>query len=283
VLHERLATLFDHFGKLGAALGRATDSYNAAVGSFERMVKPAVRKLEELGAADKKAVDEIDPVGVRHWQRLMPVTSQCEETPPGLVVLDLAHVTASNVVQCAARLLPAPGRRSHAVPAAFRKSAPAGYAAAASSGELPSTVADALGIDGRGGGGGRRRGRLTMGLENKSRKRIGEWLRKHLFTPTSKGKCVWMELRLLDFNHVPRLVVRDFPISADSVCVADLVDAIVEAAIRDVDSRLKSGSDAGLRLYQLRLHHVNGGYVPRKTFRVEPDHAEPTQAGESPG
>ena len=65
VLHERLATLFDHFGKLGAALGRATDSYNAAVGSFERMVKPAVRKLEELGAAGKKPVDEIDPVGVR--------------------------------------------------------------------------------------------------------------------------------------------------------------------------------------------------------------------------
>jgi hypothetical protein len=35
------------------------------VGSFERMVKPAVRKLEELGAAGKKPVDEIDPVGVR--------------------------------------------------------------------------------------------------------------------------------------------------------------------------------------------------------------------------
>jgi len=35
------------------------------VGSFERMVKPAVRKLEELGAAGKKPVDEIDPVAVR--------------------------------------------------------------------------------------------------------------------------------------------------------------------------------------------------------------------------
>jgi DNA anti-recombination protein RmuC len=46
-------------------LGRATDSYNAAVGSFERMVKPAVRKLEELGAAGKKPVEEIDPVAVR--------------------------------------------------------------------------------------------------------------------------------------------------------------------------------------------------------------------------
>jgi DNA recombination protein RmuC len=65
VLHERLATLFDHFGKLGAALGRATDSYNAAVGSFERMVKPAVRKLEELGAAGKKPIDEVDQVAVR--------------------------------------------------------------------------------------------------------------------------------------------------------------------------------------------------------------------------
>ena len=65
MLHERLASLFDHFGKLGTALGRATDSYNAAVGSFERMVKPAVRKLEELGAAGRKPVEEIDPVAVR--------------------------------------------------------------------------------------------------------------------------------------------------------------------------------------------------------------------------
>jgi hypothetical protein len=29
------------------------------------MVKPAVRKLEELGAAGKKPVDEIEPVPVR--------------------------------------------------------------------------------------------------------------------------------------------------------------------------------------------------------------------------
>jgi len=64
VLHERLATLFDHFGKLGAAWA-GPQILQRAVGSFERMVKPAVRKLEELGAAGKKPVDEIDPVGVR--------------------------------------------------------------------------------------------------------------------------------------------------------------------------------------------------------------------------
>ena len=81
VLHERLATLFDHFGKLGAALGRATDSYNAAVGSFERMVKPAVRKLEELGAAGKRPIDEIDPVAAR--PRELVASESAEESTRG--------------------------------------------------------------------------------------------------------------------------------------------------------------------------------------------------------
>ena len=122
-----------------------------------------------------------------------------------------------------------------------------------------------------------------MGLENKSRDQIWKWLRKHLFTPTHKGRCKSIELRLLDFNHVPRKVLTAFKVPEDSICVADFVEAIEDAAVRDLDSRLKSGTDAGLRLYQVRSHHIHCCYVPHKIFWVEPDHAEPAQAGESPG
>jgi DNA recombination protein RmuC len=65
ILHERLATLFDHVGKVGLGLERATEAYNAAVGSFDRMVRPAVRKLEELGASSKRTIGEPEPIEAR--------------------------------------------------------------------------------------------------------------------------------------------------------------------------------------------------------------------------
>jgi DNA recombination protein RmuC len=65
ILHERLSNLFDHFARVGVGLGRATDAFNASVGSFDRMVKPALRKLEELGASSKKTVGEIEPLATR--------------------------------------------------------------------------------------------------------------------------------------------------------------------------------------------------------------------------
>ena len=65
VLHERLATLVEHWARLGGALGRAAEHYNAAVASFEGRVVPAVRKLEELGAAGAKPVPELATVDTR--------------------------------------------------------------------------------------------------------------------------------------------------------------------------------------------------------------------------
>jgi len=53
-LHSRLATMLEHWTKLGTALGKATESYNKAVASFEGRVQPAMRKLEELGARSEK-------------------------------------------------------------------------------------------------------------------------------------------------------------------------------------------------------------------------------------
>jgi DNA recombination protein RmuC len=65
ILHERIATLVEHWSRLGGALGRATEHFNAAVASFDSRVLPAVRKLEELGAGGTKAVNDLDTVDTR--------------------------------------------------------------------------------------------------------------------------------------------------------------------------------------------------------------------------
>jgi DNA recombination protein RmuC len=65
ILHERLATLVEHWSRLGGALGRATEHFNAAVASFDSRVLPAVRKLEELGGSGAKAVNDLATVDTR--------------------------------------------------------------------------------------------------------------------------------------------------------------------------------------------------------------------------
>jgi DNA recombination protein RmuC len=47
-LYQRLATLGKHFDKLGRSLNGAVGSYNDAVGSIDRMVFPAARKMCDL-------------------------------------------------------------------------------------------------------------------------------------------------------------------------------------------------------------------------------------------
>jgi len=51
-LYARLATLGDHVGKLGGALGAAVTAYNRAVGSLESRVLVSARKLAEMGVSD---------------------------------------------------------------------------------------------------------------------------------------------------------------------------------------------------------------------------------------
>lgn len=64
-LHGRLGTMVEHWTKVGSALEKATDSYNRAVASFETRVRPAIRKLEELGSSSDKAIAEVSPVEAR--------------------------------------------------------------------------------------------------------------------------------------------------------------------------------------------------------------------------
>lgn len=50
-LHERLGLFLGHLDKVGRGLDGALDAYNRAVGSLERRLLPAARKLEETAAS----------------------------------------------------------------------------------------------------------------------------------------------------------------------------------------------------------------------------------------
>lgn len=47
-LYHRLAKMTENMGKVGLNLDKAVDSYNAMVGSYDRMVVPQLRKFEDL-------------------------------------------------------------------------------------------------------------------------------------------------------------------------------------------------------------------------------------------
>ena len=61
-LYERLATLANHFTKLGASLDSAVANYNTTIGSMESRVMVTARKISELGAKTDKELPDLEPV-----------------------------------------------------------------------------------------------------------------------------------------------------------------------------------------------------------------------------
>jgi DNA recombination protein RmuC len=61
-LHRRLATMSDHFAKLGRNLDGAVRSYNETVGSLERRVLVTARRFTEHGAIAAEELVELPPV-----------------------------------------------------------------------------------------------------------------------------------------------------------------------------------------------------------------------------
>jgi DNA recombination protein RmuC len=61
-IHDRVAVFVGHLKKTGENLGGAVQAYNAAVGSLETRLLPAVRRLRELGAAttDLPEIEAVD-------------------------------------------------------------------------------------------------------------------------------------------------------------------------------------------------------------------------------
>ena len=62
LLYERLATMSEHFSKLGDSLTSSVKAYNQTLGSLESRVLPAARKFEELGAAGHKPIRETSSI-----------------------------------------------------------------------------------------------------------------------------------------------------------------------------------------------------------------------------
>ncbi|MDE2060206.1 MAG: DNA recombination protein RmuC [candidate division NC10 bacterium] len=64
-LADRMGTLAEHLVRVGGAIGKAVDSYNAAVASFESRVFPTTRKFQAFGAGGKKEIQELQPIDQR--------------------------------------------------------------------------------------------------------------------------------------------------------------------------------------------------------------------------
>jgi len=86
-LYGRLITFINHFSKVGDNLKRSMDTYNNAVGSFDRSVMPKAKAVEELGrftdelpAPEKVEVDLRESKYATHETQLGLVSDPDEET-----------------------------------------------------------------------------------------------------------------------------------------------------------------------------------------------------------
>jgi len=71
-IHNRLATLSEHFGDLGRTLQRSVESYNRAIGSLESRVLVTARRFAELGAGSEKEIPQSDPLDLQPRMLEMP-------------------------------------------------------------------------------------------------------------------------------------------------------------------------------------------------------------------
>jgi DNA recombination protein RmuC len=71
-LHRRLGTFVDHLGRLGKHLTSSVGAFNSAVGSFERRLLPAARRVEQLAAVPDGA--RLDDLGQIETMPSMAVT-----------------------------------------------------------------------------------------------------------------------------------------------------------------------------------------------------------------
>jgi len=70
-IHERLATMHQHFEQMGKSLERAVDSYNKGIASLDSRVLVTARKFAELGAGSSKEINAVATVDKRTRTPLM--------------------------------------------------------------------------------------------------------------------------------------------------------------------------------------------------------------------
>ncbi|MGA8744669.1 MAG: DNA recombination protein RmuC [Solirubrobacterales bacterium] len=80
-LHSRSGAFLEHFAKAGRQLNSATKSFDEAVGSLESRIMPQLRRIEEMGAASGKELEE--PGRVDRSVRPVPAPAAEEIETPG--------------------------------------------------------------------------------------------------------------------------------------------------------------------------------------------------------
>ena len=71
-LYKRLSDMNKHWSGLGKSLSSAVDTYNKAMGSFEKRVLVTARKFKELGAGNEELeIEEVEFVD-KNTRQIMP-------------------------------------------------------------------------------------------------------------------------------------------------------------------------------------------------------------------
>lgn len=78
-LHSRTGSFLEHFAKAGRQLNSATKSFDDAVGSLESRIMPQLRRIEEMGAASGKELEEPHRVD----RAVRPVLAELKEVEGG--------------------------------------------------------------------------------------------------------------------------------------------------------------------------------------------------------
>ncbi len=73
-LYKRLGVFAEHLTKVGKSLNSSVDSYNAAIGSFERQLIPGARKFAEMGVETGKLIEAPEPL--EKQPRRMTITTK---------------------------------------------------------------------------------------------------------------------------------------------------------------------------------------------------------------
>ncbi len=82
-LHRRLQKFLEHMKNVGSRLGQAVEAYNAAVGSYERRLRPKTQEFERLAGIDAGQGEEPERVDVT-VRRLEAPDAQAESSRAGV-------------------------------------------------------------------------------------------------------------------------------------------------------------------------------------------------------
>lgn len=78
-LHSRTGSFLEHFAKAGRQLNSATKSFDDAVGSLESRIIPQLRRIEDMGAASGKELEEPQRVD----RAVRPILAELKELEGG--------------------------------------------------------------------------------------------------------------------------------------------------------------------------------------------------------